>query len=520
MEISPRIYQLKAFSKTLGGWEHARRQLCVMPTGTGKTVVQAMLVQHGHKNRENSLVLVPSTELVRQSSSKIHSATGQRCLIEQAENWADIGAEDNKGGVCVVASVQSMTRSERLDRFPKDYFRYVIVDEAHHCIAPSYAPIFERFDEAMTVGFTATPDRGDKKSLAKYFERISHEYTLKEAINDGWCCPIVAMTLPVNIDLNKAKVTAGDIDLHDADDAIKPYLQDIARQAHNVAAERFGIFFLTFTDTSRMMAGLLRSAGFMSNHIDGGMDKHELEFLMSEFRAKKFGAICNAKLLSEGVDIPHVDMVVPLRPTKSRALYAQQVGRGTRICEGKENVLLLDFLWHSERHSLCHPASLICQDEEAQDIATGRIANGETDLLAACEAAEEAVIETKEKALARYLDENKTRKPGTIDPISFATWTHEKEIIEYEPIFEWEKRPATEGQKSALQRAGIDYESITAGYASRVIDAIKRRSHVGLATPPQLKTLRRFGRKDVAGVTFRSAGDFLGARLQKKRNER
>lgn len=253
-------------------------------------------------------------------------------------------------------------RQQRLERFKKDYFDVIIIDEAHHCLSDSYQRVLAYFDQAKVLGVTATPDRGDMRNLGSYFQSLAYEYTLPKAIKEGFLVPIKALTVPLRMDLSGVGVQAGDFKVSDIGTALDPYLYQIADEMLEYCKERKTVVFLPLVKTSQKFRDILNEKGFYAAEVNG--NSHDRAEVLKDFDEGKYNVLCNSMLLTEGWDCPSVDCIIVLRPTKVRSLYSQMVGRGTRLCEGKDHLLLLDFLWHTDRHELCHPASLICENEE------------------------------------------------------------------------------------------------------------------------------------------------------------
>ena len=164
---------------------------------------------------------------------------------------------------------------------------------------------------------------------------------------------------------------AGDFKTSDLGTALDPYLYQIADEMAKYCFDRKTVVFLPLIKTSRKFRDILESKGFRAAEVNGeSQDRAEV---LADFEAGKYNVLCNSMLLTEGYDCPAIDCVVMLRPTKIRSLYAQAVGRGTRLHPGKDHLLLLDFLWHTERHELCHPAHLICESPEVAEKMTENI---------------------------------------------------------------------------------------------------------------------------------------------------
>ena len=365
MELRP--YQKAAMISVIAEWERVKNTLLVLPTGCGKTIVFAKITESCVKDGGRVLVLAHRGELLDQAADKIMKACGLGCAVEKAEqscigSWYRV----------TVGSVQTLMRESRLAKFPQDYFSHIVIDEAHHAISDSYQRILDHFADARVLGVTATPDRGDMKNLGQVFDTLAYEYTLPQAIKEGFLSPIKAVTIPLKIDFTGVGVQAGDFKAADIDTALDPYLEQIASEMEHYCADRKTVVFLPLVKTSQKFRDILNRHGFRAAEVNG-MSPDRAEIL-ADFDADKYNVLCNSMLLTEGWDCPSVDCVIVLRPTKVRALYSQMVGRGTRLCEGKEHLLLLDFLWHTERHELCRPACLIAQDKEVADKMTGIMA--------------------------------------------------------------------------------------------------------------------------------------------------
>jgi hypothetical protein len=214
-------------------------------------------------------------------------------------------------------------------------------------------------------------------------------------------------------------------------------------------------------------------------------------------------------LLTEGWDCPSVDCICVLRPTKVRSLYAQMVGRGTRIAEGKRDLLLLDFLWHSERHELCRPAHLVCQNQDISRRVSEILAEEskaiEVDLLEAEERAEGTATEEREESLRKLLEEQRKRKRSLVDPLQYEFSVGQEH---YQPDGNDLRAmgPPSAVQLSALEKAGVfpdDVESF--GHATKLLDTLAKRRMEGLSTPKQIRCLERFGFREVGGWPFDAA---------------
>lgn len=500
MELRP--YQNEAKCSIFEQWNQGvLRTLLVLPTGCGKTIVFAKVTEQCVQNGDRVLILAHRGELLEQASDKIYRSTGLRSAVEKAEesclnSWFRV----------VVGSVQTLMREKRLQQFSPDYFQTIIVDEAHHCISDSYQRVLQHFSGAKVLGVTATPDRGDMRELGTYFESLAYEYTLPKAIREGYLSPIKALTIPLKIDMTGVGVQAGDFKAGDIGTALDPYLDGIAEEMKVHCVGKKTVVFLPLVKTSQKFCSLLNQKGFRAAEVNG--DSQDRAQILQDFENDKYNVLCNSMLLTEGWDCPSVDCVVVLRPTKVRSLYCQMVGRGTRLYPGKDHLLLLDFLWHTERHELCHPASLICQDEEVAKKMTENIekAEGAVDIEEAEKTAAEDVVTQREEALAKQLAEMRQRKKKLVDPLQFEMSIRAEDLAGYVPSFGWEMAPASEKQKATLEKLGIMPDEIgNAGKAAKLLEKLDVRRKEGLTTPKQIRFLEGRGFQHVGTWQFESA---------------
>ena len=503
MDLRP--YQKEAVSAIETEWQDGRKKtLLVLPTGCGKTIVFCRIAENRVKEGERVLILAHRDELLDQASDKLKRSTGLMTAKEKAEetclgSWFRV----------VVGSVQSMMRENRLARFSSDYFTSIIIDEAHHCLTDSYQKVLQHFDGAKVLGVTATPDRSDMRNLGQYFDSLAYEYTLPRAIREGYLCKIKAMTIPLKIDITGVKQQSGDFALADVGTALDPYLEEIAREMSKHCMSRKTVVFLPLIKTSQKMCRLLNEHGFKAAEVNGNSpDRAEI---LADFDQGKYNVLCNSMLLTEGWDCPSVDCIVVLRPTKIRSLYCQMVGRGTRLSPetGKEELLLLDFLWHTSRHDLCRPAHLICENPEVADKMTENMnedPENAVDIEAAEQAAAQDVMREREEALAKQLQEMRKRKRALVDPLQFEMSIAAEDLSSYVPSFGWQMAPPSEGQLKALEKRGIFPDQINnAGKAAMLLDRLQKRQMEGLTTPKQIRFLESRGFLHVGTWTFDSA---------------
>lgn len=491
--IELRPYQKEALDAVFREWEGgARKTLLVLVTGGGKTIVFSKVIEKLVREGKRVLVLAHRGELLEQAADKLYKSTGIRCATEKADktsidSWYRV----------VVGSVQTLMRDKRLNQFSPDAFDAIVIDEAHHALSEGYQKVLSHFDKAKVLGVTATPDRGDMKELGTYFDTLAYEYPLPKAIKEGYLCRIKAMTIPLKLDISMVGVSSGDFKLGEIGSALDPYLNQIADEMAAICKDRKTVVFLPLISTSVKMRDMLNKRGFRAEEVNG--ESEDRKAILDRFQAGETNVLCNSMLLTEGWDCPGVDCIVILRPTKVRSLYTQMVGRGTRLSPGKDHLLLLDFLWQTERMDLCRPASLICTEEDVAKHMTKRLLKeeGEIDIMDAEEDAIKDALNEREESLAEKLKAMRKRKRALVDPLQYAMSIQDIDLSNYKPAFGWEAQPADDDTKVHLEKMGIWPDEITQGAANKLLDRLDERSHLGYATPKQIRLLERYRFKNV-----------------------
>lgn len=497
-----RPYQQQARERIHAEWENGHtRTLLVLPTGTGKTIVFASVAADQVRAGRRVLILAHRGELLEQAADKLQRSTGLVSAVEKADatclnTWFRV----------VVGSVQTLQRTARLERFPHDYFGTIIIDEAHHAITDGYRRILDYFGSAKVLGVTATPDRGDMRNLGEVFDSLAFEYKLTDAIKEGYLCRIMAQTIPLKLDISSVTMSGGDYAVGDLGTALDPYLEQIAAEMAQRCKGRKTVVFLPLIKTSQKFRDLLNSHGFRAAEVNGqSPDRKEV---LADFDAGKYNVLCNSMLLTEGWDCPSVDCVVVLRPTKVRSLYSQMVGRGTRLSPGKIDLLLLDFLWMTDKHELCRPADLVCEDRAVARQMTENLAQTgcPEDIEEAAVQASEDVVAQREEALAQQLEEQRRKKARLVDPLQYEMSIQAEDLAGYVPAFGWEAGPPSTEQTAALEKMGILPDAVeSAGKASLLLDRLNKRRAEGLTTPKQIRVLERYGFQSVGTWSFDAA---------------
>ena len=476
MTVILRPYQQEARDAILREWAEGRkRTLLVLPTGCGKTVCFASVVKEQVDRGGRALIMAHRGELLDQAAEKVKLVSGLECAYEKA-GYSSLGS----WFPVTVGSVQSLCQTRRLQQFPSDYFSTIVVDEAHHCLSDSYQRVLEHFADANVLGVSATPDRTDKRNLGRFFDSCAYEYTMTQAIRQHYLCPVKAQMIPLKLDISEVSVTNGDYSAGDIGVALEPYLRQIAREIVENYADRKTVVFLPLVHTSQQFCEILNDMGLSAAEVNG--NSADRADILRDFEAGRYSVLCNSMLLTEGWDCPAVDCIVVLRPTKSRSLYQQMVGRGMRLFPGKEELILLDFLWMSARHDLCRPSALISKDAEIAAKIDKQVEDAPfgVDIMEAEEEAERDVLREREQALARQLAEMRNRKRKLVDPLQYAMSIAAEDLANYVPEFAWEMGPPTKKQLQFLENRGIFAESVeNMGKAHLLIDRLVRRQQEG-----------------------------------------
>lgn len=491
--------------------------LVVMPTGTGKTVLFAAIINRidEWKPRGRAMVIAHREELIRQAAHKIHAVTGEMPDIEMAGERADINMFHQAR--IVVASKDTL-RGDRLKRFKPEEFGIIITDEAHHAIADTYLNVYTHFKNVPHLGVTATPDRYDEEKLGSVYASVAFDYELPQAIEDGWLCPIRERIVEIhNLDYSKVRTTAGDLNGRDLAEVLsneKVLLGQVDATLREAGGRKALVFSSpgyktegedTFRISERLTEIFNRDRPGLSGPgtarlITGETDKEERKQTLKDYQANHFQVLTNVGVFTEGFDEPSIKLVVMARATKSRSLYAQIVGRGTRplpgLVDGVESAEerraaiaasdkpyceVLDFSGNAGNHKLIHVSDILGTGYTEQEIAL----------------AEKTVKKAK----------------GAVD-VSTALKDARKEISEKK-------------QQEAKERFMRAFIKGTAQYSVRQVDPfdpndIDRRKQNGIgangeaATFPQLNYLKRLGVKTWDGITKRQASGLIGRAIANK----
>ena len=314
--------------------------LVAMATGLGKTVVFSHL-----KRRGRVLILSHRDELVHQPEKYFDCSFG----VEQAGEHSD-------GEEIVSASVQTLVR--RLEKFSPDDFDMLITDEAHHAVAPSYQKVYDYFKPRIHIGFTATPNRGDRVRLDKVFEKIVYQKDLLWGIQNQYLTDIDCYQVDIGYDISKVKRKMGDFDSKQLGEEIdkKVMNEGIARAYKKYAVGQTVIFAINVAHAYNIAAEIPGAV------VVTGATKNRDE-IIKKFTAREIPCIVNCMVFTEGTDIPLIETIIIARPTTNTSLYIQMVGRGLRLYEGKKILTLIDCVGITGKLNICTAPSLLGLDD-------------------------------------------------------------------------------------------------------------------------------------------------------------
>jgi superfamily II DNA or RNA helicase len=354
--LALRPYQ-RAARDAIGASPH-RRQIIALPTGTGKTLIFASLIADAAARGERAIVLVHRDELVGQTLEKL-------AVVAPSLEVGVVKAQlDQHSASVVIGSVQTLARPQRLHRLGRD-FSLVIVDEAHHAMAPSWRAVLTYlgcFEPCgpLTVGFTATPERGDRQSLDEVFEAITYHRDMLSMIREGYLCDLRGVQIHLDVDLDRVHSRGGDfVEAELAAEMGRAHAPEhVLRAYREYAPSRKTLAFLPSVALAEETARLFRAAGIPAALVSGATPLDERRHMLAELRAGRLRAMANCGVLTEGFDDPGIDCILLARPTHSRPLYVQIIGRATRLHPAKADALIIDFVGASSRRELVTLGSL------------------------------------------------------------------------------------------------------------------------------------------------------------------
>lgn len=480
--------------------EHAtvRSTLIVLATGLGKTTIFAdWIARRRQQLGGRALVVAHRQELVQQAADRIRLQTGASVGIEMADSTADSLIPQD----VIVASVQTLAQRKRLQKFDRWEFTSVVIDEAHHSTAAGYRAILDHFSASQVLGVTATPDRLDGIALGGIFDSCAYRMEMQAGIAGGFLVPIIAKRVVVeSLDLSKVKSRNGDLSEHDLQQAmtVDKVLHEIAGPLVREAGTRSTIVFTPGVEFAHALVDVLPGyTASKARAIDGTTPRDERRRTLEAFARGDVQFVVNHGVLTEGFDAPLTACIAMARPTKSRALFAQCVGRGTRPAPGKTDLLVLDFTGNAGRHVLVSPLDVL-GGEELPEVVKKRaqelVDEGQS-LDVARQQAEEEEWERSAFERLEAEDEERRRKARITAEARYSA-----SIVDPFGVLGVEARKGDEGgprltggQRSALERFGVELGNVSRRQASKMLEELGNRARQGLATWKQARWCAKNG---------------------------
>lgn len=342
MSFTLRDYQEQQYGEIRLALRRVPSVLVQSPTGSGKTVLVANMARNASAKGVRVWFIVHRRELVKQSVATF-TAAGVDVGIVAA------GFRENRAALVQVCSVGSLKK--RMAHLPKPDL--LIVDEAHHAVAASWKLIIEAYPDAKVIGLTATPERLDGAGLGQYFKELIVGPSVAALTEAGWLSPY-RLYAPGGPDLSGVHTVAGDYNKKELAAAMdhSTVTGDALEHYRKYAAGRRAVCFLYSVESSIAIVQQFNAAGVPSAHIDGGTSEAERDAAIQGFREGRILMLSNVDIVSEGFDLPAIDAVFLLRPTRSLGLFLQQAGRGLRPFEGKTEALIFDHAGNCRVHGL------------------------------------------------------------------------------------------------------------------------------------------------------------------------
>ncbi len=534
--MKPRPYQDEAKSAVFREWKNVASTLVVQPVGTGKTILFATVINDMQPLR--SLVVAERRELIYQARDKITQVTGLQCGIEMGDNYVN-GTLWGKTPV-VISTIQTQGSAHgdrrRMSRFDPKEFGLLVIDECHHSTAKSYRDLINYYKtnnpNIKILGVTATPDRADEEALGQIFETVAFDYEILDALHDGWLVPVKQQFVSLGaLDFSEIRTTCGDLNGADLAAVMEEEsnMQGVAAAAINIIGNRRTLVFTASVRQAEVLSNIFnRHQPGMSEWVCGETAEDKRDELLRRFKAGKIQAMVNCNCLSEGYDDPGVEIVIQARPTKSRSLYAQQIGRCMRPTPGvvdgpptpeqrkaaiaasiKPHCLVVDFVGNSGKHKLMTTADILGGKVSEQVIqrAIEKAKQGAVRMDEALDEAEEEISNAEQ----RRRDEE-AKKAKVVAKVKYAT----REVSPFD-IFEmapardrgWHQgKQLTERQKAMLMRNGFNPDKLTFAQGKGLLDEMFRRIDNNLATAKQCALLRRYG-YEVKHLTMNDASKLI-----------
>lgn len=355
--IALRGYQDEAIDESIAEYgKGITRQLIALPTGTGKTILFAALA---HKLDRPTIIIAHRDELIQQARDKLLMF------------WPDADVGIVKADVneiehqIVIASIQTISRPRRLGQLQGRDFRLMVIDEAHHAVSGSYIDVIKGLGfmnddpDKLLVGVTATPWRLDGQGLDNVFQKIVFQRSLSTMIRAGCLTDLKAIRVKTETNLVGVHTRMGDFAPGELESVVNTGARNriIVASFKQYAKDRRAAAFCAGVAHAKDLAKAFKDAGFRAGVVYGDMKQEDRETVLHAYKQGDIQVLTNCEILTEGWDDEQTDCLLMCRPTKSKGLYTQMVGRGTRLFPGKENCLVLEFT--DNRHDICNLGTLV-----------------------------------------------------------------------------------------------------------------------------------------------------------------
>lgn len=537
-----RPYQNHAAEAVLREFATVGSTLVVLPTGLGKTVLFADIIRRMFPAR--AMVLAHREELIFQAEDKIRRVTGLSTGVEMAEMHVDEGPSLFSGPQVIISSIQTQSTGGdgggRKTKFDPRHFGLVVIDECHHAPAASFRQVLAYYRQnprLRVLGVTATPDRADEQALGQVFDSVAYQYGLLDAIHDGWLVPIEQQLVSVDgLDFSNIRTTAGDLNGADLAEVLEreEMLHRMAGPSLEIIGNRRALMFCSSVKQAEWMAEVFnRHRSGSAAFVCGTTLKEKRRELLKRFADGNVQIVCNCGVLTEGFDDPGVEIVIMGRPTKSRALYAQCVGRATRPLPGvvdgpetpelrrvaiaasrKPSCLVVDFVGVCGRHKLLTSADILGGKtaDEATTRAltkarkTGQPVRMDEEMEAQRQAIREEIEAKQREEAARRLRITAVAnyKTTAIDPF---------DVFQITPMraSTWDNsRKLSEKQTAILAKNGIAVAGLPYSQAKQLLNEVFHRQAAGLCSFKQAKFLQSHGLPaDLPRAAARAAFDAI-----------
>lgn len=334
----------KAALESLKQMRHNNETIALLyhATGTGKTVTAVTDAKHCGGR---VLFLAHTQELVEQAANTFSRLWPEVRVGRYMESVKDTASH------IVCGSIQSVAL--HLDAFKDNDFDYMIVDEAHHASADTYQKVLAYFKPSFTLGLTATPERADDKSILEIFKNTAHKLDIQTAVEIGELVPVRCIRIHTNIDLTKVRFNSVQYNIRDLESKI--YVPERNRLIVDTwmqyVRDKRTVVFCASVKHAEQIAEMFREQGIRAASVSGGMKQSERKEFQDKFVAKEIQVLCACDLLNEGWDCPETEVLFMARPTMSKVLYTQQLGRGMRLCDGKESLMVFDFVDNASQYN-------------------------------------------------------------------------------------------------------------------------------------------------------------------------